>query len=173
MRRAVFLREILPGSPKRPVEHGLGQECEAVANLHDRQVATEVGNRDTKQVDALELRERLHLRFAVGIDQMSGFTLEFCFEFRFADPFRVDARVQQLVEKYRESRELLRHVSTPFAEADESRRGEPVFVEQCDIGTAAENPFDDGERALECEHGILALRDQAHEARHESLQTLL
>ena len=159
-------------SSMRTLDDELGDVGEAVAHLHERQRAGEVGDRHTEQRRALELPQRLDLLLRIVLAQLLQARLEIARELGAIGQLRQQPLVDQLIEQQRMGGDLLRRGSPRAGTARTSRaRAARVLLQQRKIGRALADRLDDARaRAAAPAAARCCRRDLGQQHRQQRLQ---
>ena len=170
-RHAVPRDDLLPGEIERLLRQQFGQVRQPVADLHQRQAASEVRDGDAEHRRALELPQGLDLFLGIvggavrhAIAQLDG---QFGTRRR-----RVEQPlVEQFVEQQRKRRDLVRQELRMRAELEQPFARHRVLVEQREVNGAAADAFDHVQHASQRSLGIRGAGYGPQEARKQNLQS--
>ena len=171
-RHAELRGDLPPAELHRALDDELGDVGEAVAHLHERQQAGEVGHRDAKQRGALELAQRLDLLLGVVLAQLLHALGELAREVGARRQPREQPLVDQLIEQQRVRGDLRGEKITVTAQLDQARARRGVLAQQREVGRALAGRLDDGEHPPQHRQLRAAVRDVREQRRQQRLQTL-
>ena len=124
---------LLPGKSHRALDDEFGDIRQTVAHLHQRQPTREVGHRDAKQRDALEMTQHLDLPLGVIFQQLLQRQLQIPLQALASRQLGEQPLIEQLIQQQRMGCDLIRQELTARAQLDQPGSRHSAFLQQREI----------------------------------------
>ena len=142
-RHAVPRLDLRPRQRQRFLHDQLGDVGEPIADLHQRQAADQIGDRDPKQGRALELAQHLDLSLRLLVLHVLATQRQILRELRARRRLLDQALVDQLIEQQRMRGDLVGEKLALLAQRDQPAQRRRVLVQQREIDGAAADHLED------------------------------
>ncbi len=147
MGRAELPGNLPPGELHRPLENQLGNFGQAIADLHHRQPAGQIGHRHSEDGRALEVTQGFHLVLGLAVLHMAHAQLQLLNQTCAPGQVRQQALIDELIQQQRLGRNLAREKLAMPAKLHQPLAGSPILAEERKVGRALPDGLDDSQNA--------------------------